>query len=375
MQTGTKISAIAHATLIGWAVFGGTFRSEPLPFEVQDVSIISSEEFAALSAPREAPEVVTRPEEPTEPEAQPQDVVVPEPDTPEPEAPQPEPVPAPAPDPVPEAVPETPEPEVPDDTPTLVQPEPEVAVPAPPADERPKPRPVDRVAPVPVARPDPDTRPDEVESPAVTEDDGAETPQEPSEATAPEEATDQIVTEATETDEAAPLRSPRPPARRPSPPEVAEAPVETPTGTPTEETPRSDTPPATEDAVQDALAEALGGESTAPAPTGPPLTGGEKEGLRVAVSRCWNVGSLSTDALGTTVVVGVDMNQDGTPVVSSIRMLDSQNGSDSAARQAFEAARRAIIRCGASGYDLPVEKYGQWQTIEMTFNPERMRIK
>ena len=40
-----------------------------------------------------------------------------------------------------------------------------------------------------------------------------------------------------------------------------------------------------------------------------------------------------------------------------------------------EAARRAIIRCGASGYNLPVEKYDQWRDIEMTFNPERMRIK
>ena len=44
-------------------------------------------------------------------------------------------------------------------------------------------------------------------------------------------------------------------------------------------------------------------------------------------------------------------------------------------RQAFEAARRAIIRCGSNGYDLPREKYGQWQNIEMTFNPEKMRIK
>lgn len=45
------------------------------------------------------------------------------------------------------------------------------------------------------------------------------------------------------------------------------------------------------------------------------------------------------------------------------------------ATQAFEAARRAILRCGATGYDLPAEKYGQWRDIEMTFNPEKMRIK
>ena len=45
------------------------------------------------------------------------------------------------------------------------------------------------------------------------------------------------------------------------------------------------------------------------------------------------------------------------------------------ARQAFEAARRAIIRCGAQGFDLPREKYDHWRDIEMVFNPEKMRIK
>ncbi|MEM6478789.1 MAG: energy transducer TonB, partial [Pseudomonadota bacterium] len=42
---------------------------------------------------------------------------------------------------------------------------------------------------------------------------------------------------------------------------------------------------------------------------------------------------------------------------------------------AFEAARRAIIRCGAKGFDLPSEKYDQWKEIEMTFNPEQMRTR
>ena len=61
--------------------------------------------------------------------------------------------------------------------------------------------------------------------------------------------------------------------------------------------------------------------------------------------------------------------------VGTIRMLSSTGGSGTAAKQAFEAARRAIIRCGAKGFQLPPEKYGQWRDIEMTFNPERMRIK
>ena len=77
----------------------------------------------------------------------------------------------------------------------------------------------------------------------------------------------------------------------------------------------------------------------------------------------------------TTVVVAVNLSPEGRPESGTIRMLSSSGGSGDAAKQAFEAARRAIIRCGASGFDLPAEKYDQWRDIEMTFNPERMRIK
>ena len=50
-------------------------------------------------------------------------------------------------------------------------------------------------------------------------------------------------------------------------------------------------------------------EATAPSadiPRGPPMTQGEREALRVAVQQCWNVGSLSSEALRTTVVVSVN---------------------------------------------------------------------
>jgi hypothetical protein len=69
------------------------------------------------------------------------------------------------------------------------------------------------------------------------------------------------------------------------------------------------------------------------------------------------------------------MTPEGKPVTSAIRLLSSSGGPDAAAKQAYEAARRAIIRCGSKGYNLPSDKYSQWQEIEMTFNPERMRIK
>ena len=138
----------------------------------------------------------------------------------------------------------------------------------------------------------------------------------------------------------------------------------------------AETQPDRSQAVDDAVAAALGQAGAGnPAQAGPPLTGGERESLRVAVSQCWSVGSLSSAALATTVVVGVSMTPDGRPVTNSIRLVSWSGGSDSAAQQAFDAARRAIIRCGQQGYPLPADKYEQWRDIEMTFNPERMRIK
>ncbi|MES0864082.1 energy transducer TonB [Ruegeria sp. SCPT10] len=365
MDTGTKISAIAHVGLISWALFGGTFRSEPLPMAVQDVSVISAEDFVAMTAQTNAPEVPTSPgtlEQPSEPETEANAPEV----TPE-EQPRPEPV-TPS-EPEPEVQPETvevpPEPELPEEPPTLTEPE-TTALVAPPGPEA-QPSPSERIAPEPVAPPPPEAKPDEVETPPVSLDEGAETQQEQQDQTAPEEAAPEIVTEAEESDEQAPLTSPRPRVRpnRPAPapePEVAETPE------PTPEAPAQNN----DDAINDALAEAL---SEPAAPSGPPLTSGEKDAMRVAVSQCWNVGSLSTDALNVVVVVGFSLNRDGTVVGGSVRLLDSSGGSAGAENQAYQAARRAILRCGARGYDLPADKYDQWQDIEITFNPERMRIK
>lgn len=369
--------------------------------------MISAAEFAAMTGVSQTPEVLGAAETPGQPEPVADPVTetpaVPEPveeTAPDPVQPEPTPAPAPEPDPLPDPVPDpapqaaepsaqvTPPP-VPPTPPTDALPETVVITQSP----RPKPRPVDRVAPQPVAAPPPEATPDVETTPAVEPDAGADEPQEVQEATAPEEATDQTVTEADETSNLAPTRSVRPQVRPSRPDPVVAEPAEPETATETanaasEQTtqtaatdtqdPAPDNSADTTAAVNAALAEALlgGGSDAAPAaPSGPPLTADETNELRLAVSQCWNVGSLSSAALATTVVVGVDMTQDGKPVAGSIRMISSDGGSQDAARQAYEAARRAIIRCGASGYALPVEKYDHWREIEMTFNPERMRIR
>lgn len=367
MHTGHYISGAGHTLLIGWLLLGNIFASEPPPFEAQSVSMVSGAEFEALLAAQQPPSSTTDVAQPAPPvveEEQPDLTATPDEVIEQPEPLQTEtPPPDPAPD-VTEQAALPPEAEVEDTPPDLSEPIGDQAVLVPNVAEEAAPEDVERVAPEPVAQPDPDATPDPVEQEAVTPDaEGEAVEQEPQEATAPEAATTEIVTEAT----AAPAASIRPPGRRPERP-AAPAPQVA------EETPAEE-PDVDAAAIAAAVAAAQTetAEETPAAPSGPPLSAGERDSLRVAISRCWNLGTVSTDAMSTTVIVSVSMNADGTPITSSITLEGRDGGSEAGARQAFEAARRAIIRCGARGYQLPPEKYEQWKEIEITFNPDEMR--
>jgi hypothetical protein len=369
LTTGWYISGAAHLALILYLLVGGLFTRERFPeMAVTEVSLVSEAEYAALVLRAPAPEVND-----ALPSPQP-----PEPDAAAPELPTTDAAPAvarpdqaEAPD-VPEAPPEAPEIVVPDaDVST------EAPVIAPPTVEdgdtvapQSTPAPAPRVAPDPTPVPpvEAETAPQVVEQTAP--EPTPETPvEEQRDAAAPEAATTRIITEADRPDTTAPVESIRPRARPPRPVRTAE---------PAPEQPRETRPAPQNNAVNDAVAAALA-DANRPAaqaaPSGPPMTDGEKDALRVAVQQCWNVGSLSTDALRTTVTVAVSMARDGRPDNGSIRMIGYEGGTEAAARQAFEAARRAIIRCGANGFALPVEKFDHWRDIEMVFNPERMRIR
>ena len=373
MNTGTYISGAAHIGLIGWLLIGDVFRSEPPEPSITDVSVISATEFDAMFASSEAPEIAVdlaqMPEPPTEDELEQltsptEDIAPTLTEVSDPELPQEQ-----------EAMPDVtglqllPDADVSFDVPTMAIPSfdqgPDIEI-----DNSPeaKPRDAPRVAPIPFLRPDQDVAVDtevtesavEQEAPVVVETDSQDA--------APEEATTEIVTEA-EKPAGAPTSVPVP-RLRPQPIQDFAAPE------PSPEPPTPDT-----DALAAALAEAqeapaaTAAETESDIPIGPPMSLAEKETLRVAVSSCWNTGSLSSAALRVTVIVGVQMAETGKPVTGSIRLISSSGGSGDAVTQAYEAARRAILRCGTKGYDLPQEKFGQWRDIEMTFNPEKMRIK
>ena len=100
-----------------------------------------------------------------------------------------------------------------------------------------------------------------------------------------------------------------------------------------------------------------------------------RDRFRLAVSSCWNVGSLSNGAQATTVVVGFDMSRDGRPVDGTLRSFLRWRKRGGRAQQAYEAARRAILRCGVNGgYGLPA-KATITAEVELVFHPEGMRLR
>lgn len=397
MDRGLVISGAGHLGLILWVFLGDwLFMPAEAPVvQVAEVSIISTAEYDAMvseapAAPTEAPDQATPP--PT-PEARPE---TPPPQTEAPtETQPPEPAPADQPDAVadaPEDVPisDTPQPDSVPETPAPIGAE-DQPIPVPNSDVAPAPKPIDRVEATPV---DPTRDAPEVADEATPEQSDAQTPDaQPVEVqpdAAPEAATTQIVTEATDTAEDAPQLAPmssKKPQSRPK------APAET----PPEETqvaeakPAEEPKPDTQDAVADAVAAAVADAPAEPAPDansqtsetggvgdapkGPPMTAGEKDALRVAVSKCWSLGAISTEAMQTIVTLRLSLGEDGKPDSGSITLTDFSGGSEASANQMYEVARRAIIRCGKNGFPLPRDKFDQWKDLELVFDPNGMRLR
>lgn len=370
MQTpGMYISAVGHVGLIGWLLLGWGMQSQPLPMEVMDVSVMSGEEFEQMMAartpvPGDAP--------PTAP-VQPQIAETPPPvvETPPEPAPPPEPVDPPVVETPPTPAPEIPPADVTDDAPVAPVP-PAMPVPAPdlPPSDDPTQAPANRIAATPTAPPPPDAQISDIAREAVMPDETAtaEVAVPEQQATAPEQTATEIVI-ADERPRGAVETSLRPIARpaRPAPPAVAAEPQ-----TATEPAPAPAPVPDTSDAVADALAAAVAASAAPAVQAGPPMTGTERDSFRIAVNSCWNVDPGSV-AARVIIEVGFTLTREG--LVEGEPRLLSSDGDQSATSTAFEAARRAILRCQRGGYQLPADKYDQWREVVITFDPSGMRLR
>ena len=383
MRTGAILSAAGHGAILAMVVFGLPWfsPSESPAIRVTEVSFVSEAEFAAAqsaaSAPRD-PEAPAEAPAPAAPEVLVEPELPPAPDRPEPE-------PAPAPEiatleprfnpaaplaPAPEGV-------------TLVAPS------APTVVGPPRPRPVERIdatpapAPPEVAQPAETVTPEQSAEPAP-ERLAAAAPAAPPEAAPEPQSAPEPPEAAAPSGAVAASAPPRPRPARPAPPrEVAAAPApaapappspEAPPSPPAPEAPQAPSPAARIAEMvrqQQAAAQGEGTVAATSLPEGPPITSAERDGLKLAVQRCWNVPAGLRDAQELKVTLAAELDAQGGVIAGSIRLIEPAAAPDGRFQQAYEAGRRALIRC--SPYtDLPREKYAQWRNIEVVFNPEGM---
>jgi hypothetical protein len=307
---GLAVSAIAHAALIAWGVF--TLPSAK-PLDTSDIEQIPVDFVEMADETKINKGVQTA--------ALVEDVPVPEPAKKIVE----EPPPLPKPDPVPD-------------------PEPAPPLPPPPAPAPPQPP-----APDPAPQPDPTPpAPAEVAPPPEPTPD-AEAPPPPT-------------TAAVEPPKDVPLPRIRP--SRPQKPKVA-----------------PDTAKTDIDQIQALLDKRKLEQMAAAEPTeeakptvGAPnasaigkMTANELDALRARLAECWTPPLGWTDPSEVRVVLVITFNQDGT-VNGVPNVLESPQGQYS--NTAPESALRAVRRCAP--YNLPADKYAEWQEVKVTFDPRDM---
>ena len=355
MDAGFKISGFAHLVLIGIAIFGAPLFSsdEENAIQISEVSLITLEDFASLTSV--APPVsetlinIIKPVEvePTPVEVEPTPVEV------EPTPVEVEPTPVEISDA--EIEPTAPIASI--DSIGELTPELNENTPSKPSDtisniisETPKDPIKPEVSSKPLIIEVPS--PEELEPNFVKE-------QEP--ASAVKESTTKTVTEAEEREsELVPSSSSRP-KRRPKNLKVVE--IKKP------------------DLIKDAIARSMAEEKVNEVivkdnqlkkVVGPPLTGGETNTLMFAIQQCWNVPVGLENDSSNIITMGIKLTQDGR-LEGEPKRLAPNTGSGAGILQAYEAARRALIRC--QPYDLPAEKYETWRDIEIVFNPEQMVLR
>lgn len=134
---------------------------------------------------------------------------------------------------------------------------------------------------------------------------------------------------------------------------------------------RAEATPPTEPSTTQPTPPSPGRAAATSLPSGPPITNGERDGLRLAVQKCWNLPAGLRDAGELKVTLAAELNPDGSIVGGSVRLVDPSPAPDPRFQQAYEAGRRALLRC-APYTDLPREKFAQWRELEVVFNPEGM---
>jgi outer membrane biosynthesis protein TonB len=112
--------------------------------------------------------------------------------------------------------------------------------------------------------------------------------------------------------------------------------------------------------------------SGAQAPVSANLTASELAALSAQLGRCWSIPAAAKDAQDLVVDVEVTVNPDRT-VSGQPSVLDQgRMASDPAFRAAAMAAVRALRNPQCTPLELPPDKYQEWQSMTIHFDPKEM---
>ncbi|MFK7840052.1 MAG: energy transducer TonB [Bdellovibrionales bacterium] len=101
------------------------------------------------------------------------------------------------------------------------------------------------------------------------------------------------------------------------------------------------------------------------------LTISELDAFKYQLEPCWNIPAGAKFAENLAVEIRVSMNRDGTVKNASVLNRGRYNR-DSAFRAAADSALRALKNPRCSPLRLPSEKYEQWKSIVINFDPKDM---
>ncbi|MGH6968667.1 MAG: cell envelope integrity protein TolA [Stellaceae bacterium] len=104
------------------------------------------------------------------------------------------------------------------------------------------------------------------------------------------------------------------------------------------------------------------------APLGSQLSVSELDLVKQQIEQCWNVPAGARDAQNLTPEFRVSMNPDGT--VRSATLMNPERLSDPFFQAAADSALRALRNPSCQPLKLPPQKYDQWQTFTITFDPK-----
>jgi outer membrane biosynthesis protein TonB len=107
------------------------------------------------------------------------------------------------------------------------------------------------------------------------------------------------------------------------------------------------------------------------APLGAQLLTSELDAIIGQLRQCWLIPAGARDAEGLKPTFRVAMNPDAT--VRTATLLNSDRLSDPFFRAAAESARRALFNPQCSPLKLPPQKYDEWQTFTITFDPKDLQ--